>query len=164
VRSTFSIRSCKWERETDRTRYMSTVALSLFLFNLLPLPYTDGSQLLKSLFSLNPKSVKTVSLRSPPVSQNRPLTARPMRASKATTPTISIRFSPISPRSSSGTAYHHDEDDMDEEGYGMDTRDGSGKREKEWKRRLRRGIEGGVMAMAGGWVLGWAMLALLRSS
>lgn len=45
-----------------------------------------------------------------------------------------------------------------------DTRDVMGRREEVWKRRLRRGIESGVMGMAGGWVLGWAMLALLRSS
>ena len=141
---------------------MSTVSLSLFLFNLLPLPYTDGSQLLKALLSLQskPKSNKTISLRSPP--QIRPLTARATRSSKATTPTINIRFNPIASKATSARGYDRDDD---EEGYEMDdTRDVMGRREEVWKRRLRRGIESGVMGMAGGWVLGWAMLALLRSS
>ena len=30
--------------------YVSTLTLSLFLFNLLPLPYLDGSQLLEAVF------------------------------------------------------------------------------------------------------------------
>lgn len=142
---------------------MSTVSLSLFLFNLLPLPHTDGSQLLKALLSLKSAPSKTVSLQSTSVPQNRPLTAKPMpRSSKSTTPTINIRFN-LNP--SPARSKYDDEDD--DEGYEMEDsrdRDGSGKREMVWKRRLRRVIEGGVMAMAAGWVLGWAMLALLRSS
>lgn len=142
---------------------MSTVSLSLFLFNLLPLPYTDGSQLMKALFSLKPNSTKsrTVSLRSPPLSQNRPLTARATRpSSSSTTPTINIRFNHLP-----GSHHAYDRDDDDE--YEMEDgngRVGQGRREAVWKRRLRRGVESGVMIMAGGWVLGWAMLALLRSS
>lgn len=147
---------------------MSTVSLSLFLFNLLPLPYTDGSQLMKALFSLKSKSTsksKTISLRSPPVAQNRPLTARATRpSSSATTPTINIRFNPLP---SSGHRYDREEDDeyeMEDGNGNRDGRDGLGRREEVWKRRLRRGVESGVMIMAAGWVLGWAMLALLRSS
>lgn len=136
---------------------MSTVALSLFLFNLLPLPYTDGSHLLKAVMSLQTSRQATFSLRSS-VSPNRPLTARPSRS--ATTPTINIRLMPDRTAN-----YAQDSDDeldgrYDTEGGGR----GDDRREEAWKRRLRRTIEGGTMGMAAAWVIGWAMLALLRSS
>ena len=40
----------------------------------------------------------------------------------------------------------------------------SGRREEGWKRRLRKGVEGGSIAVCVVWAAGWTMLALLRSS
>jgi hypothetical protein len=68
---------------------------------------------------------------------------------------INIRHAPAQ-------QYEYDSDD--EYGYGLDVEDGRGEREQAWKRRLRRGVEGSVMGLAGLWVAGWAMLMLLRSS
>jgi len=39
-----------------------------------------------------------------------------------------------------------------------------GRREERWKGRLRKSVEGGMVAVLLGWVAGWCMLALLRSS
>ncbi len=49
----------------------------------------------------------------------------------------------------------------DEEDY---AEEGSGRREEAWKRRLRRGVEGSLVAVCVIWAAGWGMLALLRSS
>jgi len=47
----------------------------------------------------------------------------------------------------------------------MDEEEGRrGRREERWKVRLRKSIEGGTIAVLLGWVAGWCMLALLRSS
>jgi len=42
--------------------------------------------------------------------------------------------------------------------------EGMGRREVAWKRRVRRGIEGGSVGVCVIWAAGWGMLALLRSS
>lgn len=140
--------------QAETRRYLTTIALSLFLFNLLPLPHTDGSQLLQALLAISPRS-STFSLRG---SRSRPLTTS-RRISRTIRPKISIRHA-------SAQEYEYDSDD--EHGYGVDyDRDieaDRGPREEAWKRRLRRGVEGGVMVLAGSWVAGWGMLALLRSS
>lgn len=56
------------------------------------------------------------------------------------------------------------EDSDDEDEYG-DEEEGKRKdKEEKWKMRLGKGIEAGTVAMVVGWISGWAMLALLRSS
>ena len=58
--------------------------------------------------------------------------------------------------------YELTDDDDDEE----NDLEGGGRsrREERWKVRLRKSIEGGMVAVLLGWVAGWCMLALLRSS
>lgn len=51
-----------------------------------------------------------------------------------------------------------DEDDGDEE------EGRRGRREERWKTRLRKSVEAGSVAVLVGWIAGWGMLALLRSS
>lgn len=143
-------------------RYMSTVALSLFLFNLLPLPNTDGSQLLRSfLSSYAPRTVPTISLRA---SLSSPATT----PSRTGTPAIKIHFDPHEhEHERDAEAYELDTDDEmeDDDGDGHHTHEYSGgRREGLWKRRLRRGVEGVVLVLGVGWVAGWGMLLLLRSS
>lgn len=138
----------------ETVRYMTTVALSLYLFNLLPLPYTDGSQLLKALLSLQVHQT-TVSLRSS--SHSRPLTGSNR---SATIPTINIR---LASDRSPAYAYNDDIDDI-YDSQGEEWGGEEDRREEAWKRRLRRGVEGGVLVLGAGWLAGWAMLMLLRSS
>jgi hypothetical protein len=63
-----------------------------------------------------------------------------------------------------------DSDDGGSYGYGhghghdVESRMGRDSREEVWKKKFRRIVEGGSVVMAIGWVAGWAMLALLRSS
>lgn len=116
-------------------------SLSLFLFNLLPLPGTDGIQLLSALLSTSPAYHRPA----------RQLTAQP-----------ASRHPTINPY-----RYDSGSDDDDEYGVGGVYELGStahGRREEVWQRRLRRGVEGATAAVVAGWALGWAMLALLRSS
>ncbi|WVQ93231.1 hypothetical protein IAU59_000296 [Kwoniella sp. CBS 9459] len=165
--------------------YISTIALSLFFFNLLPLPYTDGSQLLASL----------AQWRSTTSGSSRPASARSMQATLTRAP-------PKSPgaESSTGTGtgtstegggpsiklyreYELDsdvDDDDDEEamvgasGTGIDTETdasaragssyGTRRREEKWKRRLRVSVQWFTLAVAVCWAVGWGMIFLLRSS
>lgn len=116
--------------------YLKLVSLSLFLFNLLPLPHTDGIALFSALFP--------VALRGPGgrSSADRQLTGQPSRH-----PTIN--------------PYRYDSDDEDE----TEPRwTGHSRREEVWARRVRRTVEGVMAAVVAGWIAGWAMLALLRSS
>ena len=112
------------------------MAFSLFVYNLLPLPYTDGSQLLRALLAYS--SSKTDP--SP--------TRRPMQATLSNHPRINIF-----------REYELNSDD--DEDYAEDGRE---RREEAWKRRVRRGAEVGVLAVCVVWAAGWGMLALLRSS
>ena len=141
----------------ETRRYLSTIALSLFLFNLLPLPHTDGSQLLKALLA----STGTPSMFSLRSSRSHPLTrSRSPSRSRPDRPTISIRHT-----SAQEYDLASDSDDGHSFGYGHDVEGRTrGPREEAWRKRLRRVIEGGSVVMAIGWVAGWAMLALLRSS
>lgn len=146
---------------------MSTIALSLFLFNLLPLPHTDGSQLLKSALSLYaPRLPPTISLRA--------ALSNPGTPGRSGTPAIKIHFEP---HERDAEAYELDTDDELEEndqhheyggggagGGGGGGGGGSGRREGMWKRRVRRGVEGVVLGLGAGWAAGWGMLVLLRSS
>ena len=116
--------------------YLSMVSFSLFIFNLLPLPLTDGSQLLRALLEYYPSG------RQPTLNQ------RNMQA------TLSNREYSMAIRQ-----YELNSDDED------DSDEGNGEhREETWKRRVRRSIEFAVIGILGVWVAGWAMLALLRSS
>jgi hypothetical protein len=76
-------------------------------------------------------------------------------------PTINIRHT-----SAQEYDLGSDSDDGHSYGYGHDVegRMGRGSREEAWKKRFRRIVEGGSVVMAVGWVAGWTMLALLRSS
>lgn len=126
---------------------MSTVALSLFIFNLLPLPQTDGSSVLRSLFSLK----KT--------NRNHLITIPTLQA------TLSSPLSQKAPSINLSRQYElnsDDEDDYDEE-RGRGVRTGE-RREEAWKRRTRRGVEGTVLGLGAIWAGGWGMLSLLRSS
>ncbi|WWD21154.1 hypothetical protein CI109_105637 [Kwoniella shandongensis] len=131
--------------------YLSTIALSLYLFNLLPLPYTDGSQLLLSLLSWR----STNPLQS--------LAVIPMQA------TLMGSSSP-----SEGGRYREFELDSEDEeelvgggggGRPIGMRGGGGSGVGDvWKRRLRRVIVWGMTSVVLGWIGGWTMLLLLRSS
>jgi hypothetical protein len=70
---------------------------------------------------------------------------------------INIRYTPAQ-------QYELGSDSDDGYAYDAEDRSGRGGREEAWKKRLRRGMEGGCVVLAVGWVAGWAMLALLRSS
>jgi S2P endopeptidase len=146
------------------SRYMSIVAFSLFIFNLLPIPYTDGSSLLRHLLSLYTKprrsdptsfiysSSSTSSIRSAPNT--------PMKA------TLSSTSAALSSKPSINLSRQYELNSDDEDDYDAEQGDDRGDRKKEegWKRRLRRGIEGGMMGVGAAWIAGWAMLSLLRSS
>jgi hypothetical protein len=76
-------------------------------------------------------------------------------------PTINIRYTPAQDYDLGS-----DSDDGQSYGYGHDVegRMRRGSREQAWNKRFRWIVEGGSVVMAIGWVAGWAMLALLRSS
>ncbi|WWC91228.1 uncharacterized protein L201_006170 [Kwoniella dendrophila CBS 6074] len=143
--------------------YTSTISLSLFLFNLLPLPLTDGSQLLNSLLqwqsTVRPKSIESVALKGRINNKN------DMNGSSA-----NIKLY---------REYEIDsdeEDDQDEEERYIGTNPSSrlnerfmeegrsSRKKKSWKRWLRRSIQWYTMLIVGLWSLGWGMLFLLRSS
>ncbi|KLT40459.1 hypothetical protein CC85DRAFT_287432 [Cutaneotrichosporon oleaginosum] len=113
--------------------YFKMASLSLFLFNLLPLPGTDGIQLFTALLS---------------PSRDRP--ARQLTATPSRHPTIN--------------PYRYDSGSDDDDDYAPRYEYSGHRREEVWQRRLRRAVEGATAAVVAGWVLGWAMLALLRSS
>jgi S2P endopeptidase len=127
-------------------RYLSSIALSLFFFNLLPLPGTDGSQLLKALLAL----IKPRHHASPTPTQ-KPFQATLSSSARINLPTININ-------TYREYELSDDEDDGDEE------EGRRGRREERWKTRLRKSIEAGCVAVLIGWIAGWGMLALLRSS
>lgn len=125
------------------------VTLSLFLFNLLPLPGTDGIHLFSALVSSTPGQAR---------SSGRQLTTQP-----------SSRHPTINPyrwgrRVLADGRYEDSDSDSDEYGEQPNWATGHGRREQVWQRRLRRALEGATAAVVAGWALGWAMLALLRSS
>ncbi|KAL1412161.1 hypothetical protein Q8F55_003168 [Vanrija albida] len=126
--------------------YLKMVTLSLFVFNLLPLPSTDGIHLLNAVLQSRGHQL-----------------SRPARQlvtnSSSRHPTINL--------------YRYDEgSDSDDSAGGPGTGGGGepawatgrGRREEVWARRLRRVVEGSMSALLAAWALGWAMLALLRSS
>lgn len=78
----------------------------------------------------------------------------------ATIPTINIR---LASDRSPAYAYNDDIDDI-YDSQGEEWGGEEDRREEAWKRRLRRGVEGGVLVLGAGWLAGWAMLMLLRSS
>jgi S2P endopeptidase len=120
--------------------------LSLYLFNLLPLPHTDGIQLFSALVSARRRGQANSSSNG----SGRQLSGQ-MRSQHPT----------INPYRYDG----YDSDDSDH-GNGIEPSwaAGYGRREEIWQRRLRRFVEGGTAAVVAGWALGWMMLALLRSS
>ncbi|KAK4687294.1 hypothetical protein P7C73_g2820, partial [Tremellales sp. Uapishka_1] len=132
------------ERADPADRYMRMISLSLFLINLLPLPHTDGSHLVSALlsFSTTPATIHT----------------RPLNAVLNTSVGMVQQH-----RSREYDTDSEDEMEFMEEG-GNAGRRGIGGRESAWKRRLRRALEIGLLAVVGGWWMGWGMLALLRSS
>ncbi|BEI85852.1 hypothetical protein CcaverHIS002_0601390 [Cutaneotrichosporon cavernicola] len=113
--------------------YLKMASLSLYLFNLLPLPSTDGIQLLTALLA---------------PTRDRP--ARQLTATPSRHPTIN--------------PYRYDSGSDDDDDYGPGYEYTGHRREEVWQRRVRRAVEGATAAVVAGWVLGWAMLALLRSS
>ncbi|WVQ75524.1 hypothetical protein IAR50_005151 [Cryptococcus sp. DSM 104548] len=133
-------------------RYVKMIAFSLFIFNLLPLPYTDGSQLLSSLLQWQ--------------STPRPLTS--------STRTLQATISSSKPSTEKGKEvkveaeeYELGSDEEDQVGLSEPTsgRAGMGARKTPlWKRRLRLGVQGYMVTACVVWVLGWGMLLLLRSS
>ncbi|WVQ81232.1 hypothetical protein IAT38_003354 [Cryptococcus sp. DSM 104549] len=145
--------------------YLSTIAFSLFIFNLLPLPSTDGSQLFAALLTWR--------------STQRPISSRPMKATLSqalSAPTIPSGpgVSGVSPGGTTPSINPYREYELDSEdeegGVGLVGARGGGeegtgkKKEDVWRRRVRVGVEWGVAGVCGAWVVGWAMLGLLRSS
>ena len=70
----------------------------------------------------------------------------------------------INIRYTSAQQYDLGSDSDDGYPYHAEDRNGGAGREVAWKKRLRRGVELACVGLAIGWVAGWAMLALLRSS
>jgi S2P endopeptidase len=135
---------------SDMCRYLSTIALSLFFFNLLPLPHADGSHMLKALMGMM-------------LSRNRAdanIDQKPFQA------TLSSPARGSQPRINTPTLGQLEEFELsdDEDGYGAEEGGRKGVREERWKTRLRKAIEAGMVALVLGWTGGWVMLALLRSS
>ncbi|KAK8843331.1 hypothetical protein IAR55_006986 [Kwoniella newhampshirensis] len=140
-------------------RYLSTIALSLYFFNLLPVPYTDGSQLLLSLLTW--RSGRNYAMDA----------IVPMQATL-------MGGSTTKPRSRSDEREFELDSEDEEELVGIGAGGGGprgagerhgggsghGGREDVWKRRLRRLIQWGMMVVVFGWIGGWMMLILLRSS
>ncbi|WVF65566.1 hypothetical protein IAT40_000295 [Kwoniella sp. CBS 6097] len=174
-------------------RYTSTIALSLFFFNLLPLPYTDGSQLLTSLAqwrsTTGPSSTRPAQARS----MQATLTRAPPKSPGATN-TPSTTVAPDTATVSGGgdgpsiklyREYELDSDDDEDEearigtgtgtGNGADSFLGEGgysggagvrgiKEERKWKRRLRVSVQWFTLVVVICWAVGWGMIFLLRSS
>ncbi|OCF35564.1 hypothetical protein I316_02617 [Kwoniella heveanensis BCC8398] len=155
--------------------YISTIALSLFFFNLLPLPYTDGSQLLASLAQWRSTTGSSPS--------SRPASARSLQATLTRAPPKSPGYTTALVEAGAGGGaegpsiklyreYELDSDDEDEEamvgageysgGAGSGTRERT--KEETWKRRLRISVQWCTMAVMTCWAVGWAMIFLLRSS
>ncbi|WVW79316.1 hypothetical protein I302_101284 [Kwoniella bestiolae CBS 10118] len=130
--------------------YASTISFSLFLFNLLPLPLTDGSQLLHSLLEW----------RS---------TLTPLRPAVPLKATINNGIAD-GPNIHLYKEYEMDSDAEDEEHFiGMESGSagmGGRRRSKEavWKRWARRGVQWFSLVMVGFWAVGWGLVFLLRSS
>lgn len=117
------------------------IALSLYLFNMLPLPGTDGSHFLDAILTL--RRIDPTSLP----------TQKPLQA---------ILTSPGKSVTQPLTSYDDHDLSDDEEAF-----ERGGKRNKledKWKGRIRKGVEIGMASVVIGWVAGWAILALLRSS
>lgn len=129
-------------------RYTQVIALSLFLFNLLPLPLTDGSQLLEALTEWSPTERPM-----------RPLTAKSMQATLNT---------PQSRELEEAEAYELTSDDEGAIGLKGDPSGDTRTREKpkvaRWKRFLRITVQVYMVAVCVMWVIGWGMILLLQSS
>jgi S2P endopeptidase len=80
--------------------------------------------------------------------------------------TLSSTSAALSSKPSINLSRQYELNSDDEDDYDAEQGDDRGDRKKEegWKRRLRRGIEGGMMGVGAAWIAGWAMLSLLRSS
>lgn len=120
---------------------MRLVTMSLFVFNLLTLPYTDGTQLFMALFSSSPVG----NPRSHRSRHSRQLSS----AAPSRHPTINL--------------YRHGESDSefeDEPVWEVD----HDRREEARQSHIRRFVEGVTSLVVAVVVMGWAMLALLRSS
>lgn len=162
---------------------MSTIAFSLFIFNLLPLPSADGSHVFRAVLDLMPS--RTPSPRTTPVPTQKPFQATLSSVTTASSPvyTSSSRLNspnvPTSSRLNTPTIsmfrqfeLHSDDDDSDDGDVDYESDEentggrGIGRRSKEgvWRSKVRRGVEMGTMGIAGAWAAGWVMLALLRSS
>lgn len=129
-------------------RYTQVIALSLFLFNLLPLPLTDGSQLLEALTEWSPTERPM-----------RPLTAKSMQATLDT---------PQSRELEEAEAYELASDDEGAIGLKGDPSGDTRTREKpkvaRWKRFLRITVQVYMVAVCVMWAIGWGMILLLQSS
>ncbi|RXK37883.1 hypothetical protein M231_04882 [Tremella mesenterica] len=125
--------------------YLKTISISLFLFNLLPLPSTDGAHLFRALLSLHHSSK--------PWSPGQP---RHLQAS----------LGQGQPRINIYREYELADSDSEDYESALGHRDPSGgmRREEVWKRRLRRGVEGMSLGLVVVWTAGWGMVGLLRSS
>ncbi|WRT69037.1 uncharacterized protein IL334_006020 [Kwoniella shivajii] len=139
-------------------KYISTISLSLFLFNLLPLPLTDGSQLLVSL--LEWRSIV------------RPSTSNSSHSLQATlTQPSESEIRETEGARSDVEVYRQYEIDSDDEideeemiGRDNDYSEASTRKDVVWKRWVRRAIQSLSMVLVGIWAIGWFMLFLLRSS
>lgn len=129
-------------------RYTQIIASSLFLFNLLPLPSTDGSQLLEALTEWTPtgKPVK-------------PLSAKSMQATLNT---------PESRELTEAEGYELASDEEAAIGLKADQSGNTGTRQKpkvaKWKKFLKITVQVYMVAVCVMWVIGWGMILLLQSS
>ncbi|ODN74444.1 hypothetical protein L202_06837 [Cryptococcus amylolentus CBS 6039] len=131
-------------------KYIKTIAFSLFIFNLLPLPYTDGSQLLSSLLQWHPAP--------------RPLTTRTLQATLSSSKPLTEKSNKIG---AEAEEFELGSDEEDQVGLSdvASMRAGMGARKSPlWRRRLKMAVQGYMVVVCVVWVLGWGMLLLLRSS
>nr|ODN90475.1 hypothetical protein L203_01584 [Cryptococcus depauperatus CBS 7841] len=124
-------------------RYIKTIALSLFVFNLLPFPFTDGSQLLDSLLKWRTvqRSLEVHSLQAT------------LDSSVATQVNNAQEYELAS-----------DEEGLIGVAESTFSKTLDDRREVKWKKRLRWSVNIYILSTSVSWVAAQAMIALLRSS
>ena len=176
----------------ERPRAITSISISLFFFNLLPLPHADGSHVLSAILDSSPFG-SARRRDSPELDQSDPISLKAVvengGADSTTTSSglngsASRRYHPSLPNGNYADpdgmdrSESSDEDSVDmrydarssgdhdeEEGPRQYSR--TSDKGRSWTRRKRlimRVVEGLTLVLLGIWLAGWAMIALLRSS
>ncbi|ORX39122.1 hypothetical protein BD324DRAFT_618578, partial [Kockovaella imperatae] len=160
--------------------YVSTISLSLFFFNLLPLPGTDGAHLLTCLLELFSQRGNRHSAHANGGGDlDLPLTAR-LHETSLTSNSARSRAA-VQTRDGldrpgmvgqgdleagrAGSDFDSSDDSGDDDDY-LSTRHSSRlrqHREGRWQWVVRKGVEWFMISLGVAWIAGWGMIALLRS-